>query len=116
VATVGLTVTFRWRIDNRRPGQTYRSVIHLDKGPNACNGGIEESFEAGADTCLNVRLTPRRYADASLDFAIRVIDGSGNQVCVNDRPRIRVDPNLPSPGDAQCRTVDARADEPLKQQ
>lgn len=90
---VGLTVTFRWRIENAKPGETYRSQIYLDKGVNACDGQIEEAVDAGNQTSLTISLDPGRYAGQSVDFAIRVSDSRGTTACQPGR-RFRVDPGV----------------------
>ena len=107
-AIVGLAVTFRWHVENPLPGVSYRSVIHLDKGFNPCNGNIEESFDASTESCLTVRLTAPRYAGASLDFAVRVTDEFGGQTCATGRTRLQVNPAVPGAEDPACRVVQAR--------
>jgi hypothetical protein len=104
--SVGLTVTFRWRIRNPKAGEVYRYNLRLDKGSNACDSGIEEEFNADTQTCLRVDLPSNRYSNSSVDFAIQATDSQGNKFCTQGR-RFRVDPQLPSsPG---CEGDGARA-------
>ena len=92
---VGLTVTFRWHLENPVPGEAYRYEVRLDKGVNACDGSIEEAFDAGGETCLRQHLDPGRYTDASVEFAVRVSDTAGEVLCKRGM-RFRVDPELPA--------------------
>ena len=92
--SVGLTATFRWHVEDVEAGDVYQYKILLDKGQNACDGGIEEEFDAKAKTCLRVKLSPPRYTNASVDFAIQATDAQGRTYCTQGG-RIRVSPNLP---------------------
>ena len=95
---VGLAVTFRWHIQDAKGGETYRYKVRLDKGPNACDSGIEEEFDAETKTCLRVDLPSYRYNHASVDFAVQATDSQGGRLCVEGR-RFVVDPRSPpSPG------------------
>ena len=75
--TVGLTVTFRWHLDSAgsrtptSPGETYQYEVRLDKGVNACDSQIEQSFEAGTATCLAVELPAAIYDGQRVDFGVR---------------------------------------------
>ncbi|HKQ79854.1 MAG TPA: hypothetical protein VJ810_39540 [Blastocatellia bacterium] len=89
--TVGLSVTFRWRIQDAREGETYQYKVRLDKGQNACDSGIEEEFDAERKTCLSVDLPSSRYSNASVDFAVLATDSQGHRFCAQGR-RIVVDP------------------------
>lgn len=93
--TVGLSVTFRWHIQDAKEGESYRYKVRLDKGPNACDGGIEEEFDAETKTCLKVDLPPDRYNNASVDFAVQATDSQGRKLCSQGR-RFVVDHRSPS--------------------
>jgi hypothetical protein len=96
--SVGLTVTFRWRMRNAKAGEVYRYKVRLDKGVDACDNFIEEEFDAGTRTCLRVDLPPNRYSNASVAIAIQATDSQGNKFCTRGKG-FRVDPRLPpSPG------------------
>lgn len=92
--SVGLTVTFRWHVEDAEAGDVYRYKVLLDKGQNACDGGIEEEFDAKTETCLRVELSSPRYTNESVDFAIRATDSQGRTYC-SQGGRIRVTPRLP---------------------
>jgi hypothetical protein len=80
-----LTVHFAWRLIDADPARSYRFQTRLDLGVNACDGGIEESFEAGDASNLTVTLDPRRYQGRSVDFAVQVLDDRGFRVCQQGR-------------------------------
>jgi hypothetical protein len=101
--SVGLTATFRWHIEDVEAGDVYRYKILLDKGQDACDGGIEEEFDAKTETCLRVKLSPTRYANASADFAIRATNTQGRTYCTQGG-RIRVSPKLPPSPSCKGRT------------
>ena len=42
--TVGLGVTFRWRLTNPEAGRTYTYEVRLDKGVNACDAVIRTAL------------------------------------------------------------------------
>jgi hypothetical protein len=95
--SVGLTVTFRWHVEGGAAGDAYRYKILLDKGQDACDGGVEEGFDAKTETCLRVKLSPSRYTNESADYAIQATDSKGTTYCAPGG-RIRVTPKLrPSP-------------------
>jgi hypothetical protein len=81
--TVGLNVTFRWRLENVMVGETYRYEVRLDKGVNACDAGIEQAFQADTRTCLNIDLPADIFAGQRVEFAIRAIDSRGQPYCTN---------------------------------
>jgi hypothetical protein len=93
--SVGLTVIFRWHIQEAKEGETYRYKVRLDKGQNACDNGIEEELDAGTKTCLRVDLPYDRYNNASVDFAVQGADSQGHRFCVQGR-RFVVDPHTPA--------------------
>jgi hypothetical protein len=100
--TVGLTTIFRWRVENAQSAEVYRFRVHLDKGVDACNGAIEETFDAGNATCLDATLDRARYDGFNVGFAVRVDDLSGNSVCQRGQG-FRVDRSLPPPApDPSC--------------
>jgi hypothetical protein len=80
-----LNVTFAWRLANADPERSYRFHVRLDKGQNACDTFIEETFSAETNTRLTVDLDPRRYAGASVDFGILAEDGLGFVICTQGR-------------------------------
>ena len=96
--TTGLTVTFRWHVENAAPGETYRSQVCLDKGVDPCDGRIEEAFDAAAATCLIVRLDSSRYSFQNVAFGIRITDSTGRTICAAGVP-FRVDPGIPAAPD-----------------
>ena len=85
--TLGLTVTFRWHLDNAgsrmptSPDEIYRYEVRLDKGANACDNQIEQSFDAGNGTCLAVQLPSTIYDGQRVDFAIRATNSKGETLC-----------------------------------
>lgn len=79
--TVGNTVTFRWRLENPVPGESYRYKLRLDQGVDACDNWIEEEFDAGSTTCITVILSGRRYNYEGTTFAIRAFDSQGEVLC-----------------------------------
>jgi hypothetical protein len=80
-----LAVTFAWHIQNPDPERTYRFKVHLDKGVDPCDRGVEETFDAGRATTLTVQLDAARYAGHSVDFGIRADDRQGFSVCERGR-------------------------------
>jgi hypothetical protein len=94
--TVGLTVTFRWRLANPEPGEVYQYEVRLDKGTNACDGGIEEAIAASTPTCIAVNLRPDIYADTNVDFAVRATNSQGRAFCTAGQ-RLFVNANTPAP-------------------
>src|SRR5581483_10268251 len=90
----GYTVTFRWHLESGAETQAYTYKVRLDKGPNACDNGIEEEFDAGAQTCLRVELPASRYRNAYIDFAVQATDAQNRKTCVSGR-NFFVDPQLP---------------------
>lgn len=94
-STVGLAVTFRWHLRDDKGEGRYRYKVRLDKGWNACDSGIEESFDADTKNCLSVNLPASRYANESVDFAIQGTDSQGRSFCVQGK-RLKVDPRSPS--------------------
>lgn len=82
--TVGLRVTFRWRVRHPEPGWTYRFELRLDKGVDACDSGFEDMFDASTQTSLTVDLDPPRYRGQSADWGVRTADSRGRTLCTND--------------------------------
>ena len=85
--TVGLTVTFRWHLENggsgtpTSPGETYQYDVRLDKGVNACDDQIEQSFDAGTRTCLAIDFPSAIYDGQQVEFAIRATNSRGDVRC-----------------------------------
>lgn len=71
-ACAGLTVAFQWHIDNRQAGVTYCAELLTDKGVNPFDGGVEDRFQAGQMTQLEVLLSPTRYDPARFEWGVRV--------------------------------------------
>jgi RNase P/RNase MRP subunit p29 len=89
---VGLTVTFRWRLGDPEPGESYRYEVRLDKGTDACDSGIEEAIAAETRTCLVADLRPAVYTDTSVDFAVRATNSQGRTFCTRGQ-RLFLNPN-----------------------
>jgi hypothetical protein len=94
--SAGLAVTFRWHLQNARPGEVYRYKVRLDKGVNACDSGIEEEIDAGTKTCLSVILSSGRFTNSSVDFAVQATNSQGRTFCTQGR-RFIVNSQLPAP-------------------
>lgn len=92
--TVALKVTFRWHLENPRPGETYRYEVRLDKGIDACDNAIEEAFSSDGGTCLALDLPTAIYTDVNVDFAVRATDSQGRSICTRGQ-RLFVSPNAP---------------------
>ena len=93
--TTGLTVTFRWHMRNAPPGEVYRYKVRMDKGSDACDSGIEEEFDAGTASCLQVTLSANRYSNQNTGFAIQATDSQGRVFCTRGQ-RLSIDPQLPA--------------------
>jgi hypothetical protein len=68
-----VTVTFQWRIDNRRPGVTYCSDLFINQGLDPLESRFEDVFHAGQATALRLSFDPRHYDPALFQWDIRVI-------------------------------------------
>lgn len=80
-----LLVTFRWRIDNRRPGSTYCSDVLTDKGVHPFDGRFDNLFHAGQATALQIPLEPRVYDPATFEWGVRVTACTTPGVSCEDR-------------------------------
>ena len=63
------------------PGEIYRYEVRLDKGVNACDRQIEQSFEAGSGSCLVVQLPSAIYDGQRVEFGIRATNSKGDVTC-----------------------------------
>lgn len=79
--TIGLTVMFRWHLDNAESGETYRYEVRLDKGVNACDNLIEQAFQADTRTCMVLDLAPAIYDGQRVEFGVRATDSRGQVFC-----------------------------------
>ena len=68
-----VTVTFQWRIDNRRPNVTYCSDLFTNQGLDPFDSRFEHVFHAGQATALRFSFDPRDYDPALFQWDIRVI-------------------------------------------
>lgn len=80
-SVTGLRVTFEWSLQNPDARETYRFRVLLDKGVNACDGSIEEGFDAGSSSSLTVELDRTRYRGQSVDFAVQAEGTRGTRIC-----------------------------------
>ncbi len=85
ISTRAPDVAFAWRLIDADPARSYRFQIRRDKGVNACDAGIEEFFDAGSATSMNLTLDARRYQGQSADFAVQAEDDLGFRVCEQGR-------------------------------
>ena len=67
------TVTFQWRIDNRRPGVTYCADLFTDRDPDPFGSRFAHIFHAGQATALQLAFDLQRDAPAFVQWGIRVI-------------------------------------------
>ena len=79
--TVGLAVAFAWHLDDAEPLETYRYEVRLDKGVDACDGVIEQSFQADTRTCLGVELPAAIYDGQRVEFAVQATNSRGQAIC-----------------------------------
>ena len=94
---VGNTVTFRWHWSPAAPSGEYRFEILLDKGVDPCDGGIEESFDAGSSMCKTISLDRRRFhPGAKAEWAIGVHGPGPKRTCIQGGT-FTVDPAVPPP-------------------
>jgi hypothetical protein len=78
--TVGLEVTFTWRVDNERPGTTYCSELITDKGDDPFDGGFENSFDVGTARTRTIDFATvcfGCYANESFWWGVRVTACNG---------------------------------------
>jgi hypothetical protein len=68
-----VTVTFQWRIDNRRPGVTYCSDLLTDTGLDPFDSRVDHRFHAGQATALRLSFDPQLYDPALFQWGIRVM-------------------------------------------
>jgi hypothetical protein len=68
-----VTVTFQWRIDNRRPGVTYCSDLLTDTGLDPFESRFAHLFHAGQATALRLSFDPRISDPALFQWGIRVM-------------------------------------------
>ncbi len=68
-----VTVTFQWRIDNRRPGVTYCSDLFTNQDLDPFDSRFEHVFHAGQATALRFSFDPRLDDPALFQWDIRVI-------------------------------------------
>src|SRR5712691_6614988 len=68
-----VTVTFQWRIDNRRPNVTYCSDLLTDTGLDPFDSRVDHRFHAGQATALRLSFDPRLDDPALFQWGIRVM-------------------------------------------
>jgi hypothetical protein len=68
-----VTVTFQWRIDNRRTGVTYCADLLTDQGRDPFDSRFENLVHAGQATALRLSFDPRIYDPALFQWGIRVM-------------------------------------------
>ena len=96
--TVGLHATFKWHLQNPDPADTYRYELRFDKGEDACDSRVEQSFPAEARTCLTVDLDSRIYGGQKVWFGIQAINGKGQAFCAEGK-RLSISKSAPpAPG------------------
>jgi hypothetical protein len=96
--TVGLHATFKWHLQNADPADTYRYELRFDKGENACDNSVEQSFPAESRTCLTIDLDSRIYGGQKVWFGIQAINGKGQAFCAEGK-RLSISKSAPpAPG------------------
>lgn len=91
---VGNIVTFRWHLEPAAPSEQYRFEILIDKGMDPCDGGIEESFDAGSSSCKTISLDRNRFhPGAKAEWAISASAPGRKWQCVRGG-RFTVDPSV----------------------
>jgi hypothetical protein len=83
--SVGLRATFRWHLSNADPADTYRYEVRFDKGENACDASIEQSFPAESRTCLTIDLSSQIYGGQKVWFGVMATNGKGQTFCAEGR-------------------------------
>ena len=68
-----VTVTFQWRIDNRRTGVTYCADLLTDQGRDPFESRVAHLFHAGQATALRLSFDPRIDDPALFQWGIRVM-------------------------------------------
>jgi len=68
-----VTVTFQWRIDNRRPDVTYCSDLFTNQGLEPFESRFDHIFHAGQATALQLSFDARNYDPVLFQWGIRVI-------------------------------------------
>jgi hypothetical protein len=67
------TVTFQWRIDNRRPGVTYCADLLIAPGLDPFESRAAQRFQAGQATALRLSVDPRSDDPALWQWGVRVM-------------------------------------------
>jgi hypothetical protein len=68
-----VTVTFQWRIDNRRPGVTYCADLFTNQGLDPFDSRFAHLVHAGQATALRLSFDPRIYDPTLSQWGIRVM-------------------------------------------
>ena len=92
--TVGLHATFKWHLQNPDPADTYRYELRFDKGEDACDNRVEQSFPAESRTCLTVDLDSRIYGGQKAWFGIQAINSKGQAFCAEGK-RLSISKSAP---------------------
>jgi hypothetical protein len=81
------TVTFQWRIDNRRTGVTYCSDLLIDQGLDPFESRSAQRFNAGQATALRLSVEPQIDDPALFQWGIRVTQCTAlGEVCEEGDP------------------------------